>query len=302
MSHIPVLLNEVIDSLNLEKGDVVFDGTLGGGGYFKKICEAVGPKGTVIATDQDIKAIQRVENSQNFSCTTHLINENFRNVDKVLIALNKPKLDGFVLDLGLSSDQFENSGRGFTFQKDEPLLMTFNEDLSKVNFTAKDIVNTWEEENIADILYGYADEKFSRRVAKEIVLARKEKPINTTFELVEVIEKAFPVWYRKTRKTHFATKTFQALRITVNDEIESLRDALEKGFNALADDGRMAIVSFHSIEDRIVKRFMKEKHSLGEGKIINKKIIIPTSEELAENPRSRSAKLRVIEKINNESR
>lgn len=297
--HIPVLLNEVIEGLNLHKGDTVFDGTLGGGGYFGKLCEIVGPEGTAIAVDQDLGAIKRVEEKNDFRCQTHLINENFRNLDKVLISLNQKQVQGIVFDLGLSSDQFEISGRGFSFKKNEPLLMTFSERPNEARFTARDIVNTWDEENIADILYGYGEEMFSRRVAKKIVEAREIKPINTTDDLVSVIESAFPVWYRKTRKTHFATKTFQALRITVNDEIESLKDGLQKGFYALSGGGRMAVISFHSLEDRIVKNFMKEKQLVGEGEIKTKKPITPTDEEIKNNPRSRSAKLRIIEKINN---
>ncbi|MDD2935079.1 MAG: 16S rRNA (cytosine(1402)-N(4))-methyltransferase RsmH [Candidatus Pacebacteria bacterium] len=295
--HIPVLLNEVIEGLNLHKGDAVFDGTLGGGGYFEKLCEIVGPEGTAIAVDQDLGAIKRVEEKNDFRCQTHLINENFRNLDKVLESLNQKQVQGVVFDLGLSSDQFEISGRGFSFKKNEPLLMTFSEKPNEARFTAKDIVNTWDEENIADILYGYGEEMFSRRVAKKIVEAREIKPINTTDDLVSVIESAFPVWYRKTRKTHFATKTFQALRITVNDEIESLKDGLQKGFYSLSSGGRMAVISFHSLEDRIVKNFMKEKQLAGEGEIKTKKPIIPTDEEIKNNPRSRSAKLRIIEKI-----
>ena len=297
--HVPVLLNEVIEGLNLHKGDTVFDGTLGGGGYFGKLCEIVGPDGTAIAVDQDLGSIKRVEEKNDFRCQAHLINENFRNLDKVLTSLNQKQVQGVVFDLGLSSDQFEISGRGFSFKKNEPLLMTFNDKPEEAKFTARDIVNTWDEENIADILYGYGEEMFSRRVAKKIVEARKIKPINTTDDLVSVIESAFPVWYRKTRKTHFATKTFQALRITVNDEIGSLKEGLQKGFYSLSGGGRMVVISFHSLEDRVVKNFMKEKQLAGEGEIKTKKPITPTDRELQENPRSRSAKLRIIEKINN---
>lgn len=297
--HIPVLLKEVIDGLNLKPGDVVFDGTLGGGGYFKKICEMVGPKGTVIGTDQDLGAIKRIEENNNFKCKTHLVNENFRNLDKVIRSANFFKVSGVVFDLGLSSDQFETSKRGFSFQKDEPLLMTFNEKPKDARFTAKDIVNSWDEENIADILYGYGEETFAKKIAKKIVEAREIKPINTTAELVEIIENAVPVWYKKARRTHCATKTFQALRITVNDEIGSLKEGLEKGFEALEDEGRMAVVSFHSLEDRVVKIFMKEKHLEEKGKILTKKPIVPMDEEIKNNPRSRSAKLRIIEKIKN---
>jgi 16S rRNA (cytosine1402-N4)-methyltransferase len=211
--------------------------------------------------------------------------------------LNIKKVNGVVFDLGLSSDHFENSGRGFSFKKDEPLLMTFEKDLTKARFTARDIVNDWDEENIADILYGYGEEKFSRRIAKNIVEARKEKAINTTTDLVEIIEKSVPVWYKKGRKTHFATKTFQALRITVNDELETLKDGLKKGFDALEKQGRLVVVSFHSLEDRIIKNFMRDKKNEREGILITKKPIVPSREEIKENPRSRSAKLRIIEKI-----
>lgn len=295
--HLPVLLNEIIEGLNLHKGDIVFDGTLGGGGYFEKICEEVGPDGVVIAVDQDVNAIRKVEESQIFECTTYLINENFRNLDRVLIALNKKEVQGVVFDLGLSSDQFETSGRGFSFQKNEPLLMTFNEKPDEARFTAWEIVNNWDEKNIVDILYGYGEERFSRRIARKIVEARKEKQIRTTFDLVDILKEAVPTWYQKGRKTHFATKTFQALRIAINDEIGALKEGLEKGFEALDDEGRLVVVSFHSLEDRIVKNFMREKKKAGEGIVLTKKPIIPSREEIKENPRARSAKLRIIKKI-----
>jgi len=296
--HTPVLLNEVIENLNLKKGDVVLDGTVGGGGYLKEICKKVDVEGKVIGLDQDNNALERVkEGSKNWNRDLILVNDNFRNLDNVLIDLNIKKVNGVVFDLGLSSDHFENSGRGFSFKKDEPLLMTFEKDLTKARFTARDIVNDWDEENIADILYGYGEEKFSRRIAKNIVEARKEKAINTTTDLVEIIEKSVPVWYKKGRKTHFATKTFQALRITVNDELETLKDGLKKGFDALEKQGRLVVVSFHSLEDRIIKNFMRDKKNEREGILITKKPIVPSREEIKENPRSRSAKLRIIEKI-----
>ena len=295
--HIPVLLNEIIENLNLKKGDIVIDGTLGGGGYAKEICKIIGKDGLLIGFDQDVDAVKRVErrleDCKDCLCKKKLINENFRNLDKGA----NLEFQGIVFDLGLSSDQFELSGRGFTFQKDEPLLMTFGKKLEDTKFTAKEIVNDWDEENIADILFGYGGEKFSRRIAKKIVEARKEKPIKTTFELVEIIKKAVPSWYKVGRKTHFATKTFQALRIAVNDELGALKEGLEKGFNVLSKGGRMAVVSFHSDEDRVVKRFMRNKKEKGVGILLTKKPIIPSREESVKNPRSRSAKLRVIEKI-----
>jgi len=301
-------LDEVIDHLNINKGDVVVDGTLGGGGYFREICKKVGNEGVVIGIDQDQKAIERVrslKNKKNYTgilqntsieCKEFLICENFRNLDKVLTHLNIEKIDAITLDIGLSSDQFEQSGRGFSFQKDEPLLMTMREVGSESSFTAKEIVNTWDEENIADILFGYGEEKASRKIARKIIEARKEKTIKTTFDLVEILEKALPVW-KKRGKTHFATKTFQALRIAVNDELRALRDGLEKGFDALDTEGRMVAVSFHSLEDRIVKNFMRDKKNEKKGILINKKPIVPNKEEIIKNPRARSAKLRVIQKI-----
>ena len=300
--HIPVLLKEVINNLNLEQGDIVVDGTLGGGGYFQEICRFVGEEGTVIGIDQDAKAIELVEQKmgecESCKCKKHFIKENFRNLDKVLGGLDISKINGLVLDIGLSSDQFEQSGRGFSFQKDEPLLMTFQDkdDLSGVTFTAKDIVNTWDEENLVDILSGYGEERYSKRIVKKIVELRKEKSIETTFDLVEVIRQAIPIW-ATTKKLHFATKTFQALRVTVNDELGALREGLEKGFEALDKDGRMAVVSFHSLEDRIVKNFMRDRKKEGTGVLISKKPITASRDEILTNPRSRSAKLRVIQKI-----
>jgi 16S rRNA (cytosine1402-N4)-methyltransferase len=194
-----------------------------------------------------------------------------------------------MLDLGLSSDQFETSGRGFTFQKDEPLLMTFKKNPTEHDLTADEIVNTWDEANIADIIYGYGDERYSRRIAKSIVESR---PIKTTFELVEAVKLGTPSAYHRGR-INPATKTFQALRITVNDEINTLKEGLRKGFEALNPGGRMAVISFHSIEDRVTKRFFKE---VG-GNILTKKPIVPSDEEKIRNPRSRSAKLRIIEKL-----
>lgn len=298
--HIPVLLKEVIEGLDLDSKSVVLDGTAGGGGYLKKICETVGSEGIVIGIDQDKDAIERVmEKLSKEECTFYLVNENFRNLDKVLEKLNIEKINAIVFDLGLSSDQFEISGRGFTFQKDEPLLMTFKKDLDESDLTAQEIVNTWDEENIADILFGYGGEKFSRRIAKNIVEARKEREIETTFELVKIIENSVPHGYKK-GKIHPATKTFQALRITVNDEMGALKEALSKGFEALDEDGKMVVVSFHSDEDRIVKNFMRDRKKEKTGIVETKKPIIATREEVKENPRSRSAKLRVIKKMKNE--
>ena len=205
-------------------------------------------------------------------------------------------VDKILLDIGLSSNQFEESGRGFSFQKDEPLIMSFKKEITENDLTAKEIVNTWEAENIMTILQGYGEEQFASRIARAIVRSREMKPIETTFELVDIIMSATPKFYHF-KKIHPATKTFQALRITVNDEIGSLKEGIKKSFEILNPSGRLAIISFHSLEDRVVKQFFKEYEDTGKGKRINKRIIIADKEEIEENPRARSAKLRIIQKI-----
>ncbi len=295
MIHKTVLLHESIDNLHLKPGAIYFDGTLGGAGHTSKVCSDFGNKVRIIATDRDNLAIKNArEKLSNLGCKADLVLSDYRNIDKVLADLKVEKVDAILLDLGLSSDQLDVSGRGFTFRRDEPLLMTFAESEQKVD--ARVIVNNWGEETIADILYGYSDERYSRRIAKAIILARKTKPIETTYDLVRIIENVVPAGYRR-GKTHFATKTFQALRIAVNDEITALKEGMDKGWSFLKIGGRMAIMSFHSVEDREVKNFFRDKVKLKEGRFINKKPIIPTDIEIKENPRSRSAKLRVIEKV-----
>lgn len=294
MIHKTVLLNESIDSLNLKDGSIFFDGTLGGAGHSLKVCSDFKNKVKIIATDRDALAIRNA--TEKFSktvCKPKLILSNYRDLDKVLVDLGIDKVDGILFDLGLSSDQLDISGRGFSFKNDEPLLMTFAENEQKID--AGVIVNNWGEETIADILYGYSDEKYSRRIAKAIIEGRKLKPIKTTYELIEIIRNAVPKAYQR-GKIHFATKTFQALRIAVNDEITALKEGMDKGWQFLRDGGRMAIISFHSVEDREVKNYFRDKVKMGEGKLINKKPITPKEQEIKENSRSRSAKLRVIEK------
>ena len=190
----------------------------------------------------------------------------------------------------------ENSGRGFSFMKDEPLLMTMKENPSPEDVTASDIVNTWSEKSLADIIYGYGEERFSRKIAKGIVDARQKAEIKTTFELVKIIENSVPNAYKRGR-IHVATKTFQALRIAVNDELGVLKIGLDKGFKLLKVGGRMSVISFHSLEDRVTKKFYKELEKNGVARLINKKPILAGNEELKNNPRARSAKLRILEKI-----
>lgn len=295
--HQTVLLKETIDSLGLKPGMKIVDGTLGAGGHTEEICERFGPGIKVIGLDLDTDALERSKNRLGEkNCDIAYYQENFRNLDKVLLSSGFEKVDGIILDLGFSSDQLELSGRGFSFKKDEPLKMTLKKDLDSTEFDASDIVNTWDEEDIANVLYGYGEERFARRIAREIIEAREVEPIKTTGQLVEIVMSAVPAFYKFSR-IHPATKTFQALRIATNSELESLREVLVKGFEALNPSGSFAIITFHSLEDRIVKNFFKTKVVEGQAKLKTKKPIIPSEEELKVNPRARSAKLRVIEKI-----
>lgn len=294
--HKPVLLNEAIRGLNLKPGDIFFDGTLGGGGHSRKVCELFGKSVKIIGADRDSEAVRiAIDKFKTLNCDFNFQTANFRNISEVLDNLNIKSVNAILFDLGLSSDQIEDSSRGFSFQKDEPLIMTFSAEYGNGITTAQTILNEWSEETLADILFGYADERYARRIAKKIVEARQIKPIEKTFELVEIIKSAVPMGYRKGR-IHFATKTFQAIRIAVNDEIEALKEGLVEVFKKLARGGRMAVISFHSGEDRIIKNFFKDKKAAGGGHIATKKPITASEEELAQNPRARSAKLRIFEK------
>jgi len=307
--HRTVLLNETIEGLGLPRSkalgslqslasglQVVVDCTFGGGGHSLEICRKY-PDVRIIAIDQDEDAWEKAKNKfEDFDCKISFHNANFKDLDKILQKENIKEVDGIIFDLGLSSDQLENSGRGFSFMKNEPLFMTIKKNPSLEDLTAIDVVNSWSEKNLADIIYGYGEERFSRRIAKGIVEARKKGKIATTFDLVKIIGESVPAGYRKGR-LHFATKTFQALRIAVNDELGALEAGLQKGFDILKNGGRMSVISFHSLEDRIVKRFYKTKEKEGLAKLINKKPATVSLRELKENIRSRSAKLRILEKI-----
>ena len=256
------------------------------------------PGAKVVAMDQDRSAWEKAkEKFRGMEKRIDFVNANFGNLE-VLPPLGgrTSKFDGIIFDLGLSSDQLENSGRGFSFLKDEPLLMTLKENPGPEDLTAKEIVNDWSEKSLADIIYGYGEERFSRRIAKAIVEARGKKEIKTTFDLVKILEDIVGKAYKR-QKLHFATRTFQALRIAVNDELGNLKTGLEKGFEILNADGRMAVISFHSLEDRIVKKFYKNKAKEKQAILINKKPITASSEEIKNNPRARSAKLRILEKL-----
>jgi len=288
--HTPVLLKESIYYLNPSPGDIILDATIDGGGHAREILKAIGETGKLIGIDQDQDAIERLKfQITNSKYQIKLINGNFRDIDRFKIK----KLDGAIFDLGMSSNQLEESGRGFSFQKDEPLLMNYGQDN---NLTAREIVNKWTEKDISDVLYKYGEERYSRRIARNIVEKRKRKPIETTFDIVDIIRGSVPSSYRAGR-INCATRTFQALRIAVNDEINALQEGMEKVLGLLLPGSRLVIISFHSLEDREVKNFFRELKNKKQGIILTKKPIIPTKQEKQLNPSSRSAKLRAIEKI-----
>jgi len=291
--HKPVLLQESIEALDIQDGEIFLDGTLGGGGHSEEVLRRF-PTTRIIGLDRDPEAVKRVREKLNIEIRV----ENFRHLDKVLEELEVRKVDAILLDLGLSSDQLETSGRGFSFLRDEPLDMR----MSNEGIKAKDLLNSWDQHAIELVLHGFGEERDSRKIAEEIVRRRGIKPFETTFELVEAVLKVKPRSFRD--KIHPATKTFQALRIAVNEELTNLEIGLEKGFKALEANGRFVVISFHSLEDRIVKNFFRDKVGLGLAKRVTSlysargnKPITASMEEIDENPRSRSAKLRVIEKI-----
>ena len=297
--HTSVLLKESIEGLNLKKDSIVIDATFGGGGHSIEILKNY-PNVKIIAIDQDKSAWNRAKDKfKNLEDRIIFVNGNFRDIENILKNLKIKNVDGVLLDLGLSGDQLDNSGRGFSFLKNEPLIMTMKDSPKKDDITAKDIVNNWSQESLADIIYGYGEERFARRIAKIIVETRKNKSIDNTFELVDIIKKAVPFKYIK-GKIHFATRTFQALRIAVNDELNILKTGLEKSFNILKKGGRISVISFHSLEDRIVKNFFKDKVKTDSAIFLSvggKKPIIASRAEIKLNNRSRSAKLRILEKI-----
>ena len=293
--HKSVLLQESITSLNLHDGSIVVDGTFGAGGHSTAIARIIGKTGTLISFDADksVFSEEKVQELERLSTFISVV-DNFRNVDE---ALKHLEIDGALFDLGLSSTQLEVSGRGFSFQRDEPLQMTFKNDPdeSEGDVTASVILNNWSEDSIATILKGFGEERFARSIAQGIVLQRAESLIESTKELVEIIEASTPKWYQRGR-THVATRTFQALRMAVNDELGAVAQGLTSAFAHIKSGGRLSVISFHSLEDRVVKHLFRNLIEKGEAIRVTKKPTIPSDEELKENPRARSAKLRVIEK------
>lgn len=298
MKHVTVLLQEAVSLLNLSEDSVVVDCTLGSGGHGTHIVNALGSNGIYIGIDADKSAIE--DNSSlhtNTKAHVALVEGNFRTIKAILAKENIEKVDAILADLGWRIEQFEGTKgepRGFSFKKDEPLAMTFGSP-TKYAFTAYDIINEWKEEDIANVIFAYGEERLSRRIARRIVAEREIQPIETSLQLADIVARAVPNF--KGKRTHPATKTFQALRIAVNDEFDALRDLLLDGFDCLKPGGRMAIISFHSLEDRIVKETFRTFIRDQKGVQVTKKPTVASPEELEANPRARSAKLRVIEKV-----
>lgn len=294
--HIPVLLNEILSHLRLNNGDVYIDGTLGAGGHASAVCRKF-PGVSIVGFDADLAATERAKDSIVFAgCIPEIIHSNFRHMDTEYAKLGLAAPQAILLDLGVSSFQLDDDRRGFSFKSDDPLVMTLKDSPEPDDTTARDIVNSWDEENIAAILTGFGEERYAKRIARKIVEVRAETAIETTGQLVEIIKSAVPALYRHGRLNP-ATRTFQALRIAVNDELGALTEGIEKGFNSLGSGGKLFVISFHSLEDRIVKHFFKKQVELGNGELITKKPIVPGEEEIQNNPRARSAKLRIISKL-----
>jgi 16S rRNA (cytosine1402-N4)-methyltransferase len=284
--HIPVLLNEVIELLNPKNGEFFIDGTFGAGGHSRKILEIIGNKGSLLAFDWDKKAKER---NESFLTEKNVVfvNDNFIRIKDVLREKNLSKADGLLLDLGFSSDQLSDSGKGFSFKKDEPLIMSYGEN----GLTAYDVVNSYSEEDIEGIIKDLGEERFSKRIAKAITNDRKKEPIKTSFQLAKIIRNAVPRNYER-RRIDPATRTFQALRIFVNSELENLKTVLGDLESILKKEGRIVVISFHSLEDRIVKNYLRNFKNEKKVELLTKKPIIASWQEVSNNPRSRSAKLR----------
>ncbi len=293
--HDSVLMQEVLEALDIQPNDTAVDATLGGAGHFAALLAALGEGGVIIGIDADGAAVERARavyalDRRPERPVAHLVNDNFRNLSRVLERLGVGQVDKMLFDLGWSGYQIA-APRGFSFQNDEPLLMTYGEG----GETAADIVNSSTEEELADIIFTYGEERFARGIARAIVAARSKGRILTTGALVAAIKAGTPRQYHE-RKIHPATKTFQAFRIAANDEIGAVREGLAAALSALAPSGKLAVISFHSIEDRIVKGVLRDAAHAGLGTMNPKKPIVPTRTEIIANRRSRSAKLRVFER------
>ncbi|MDD4995573.1 MAG: 16S rRNA (cytosine(1402)-N(4))-methyltransferase RsmH [Patescibacteria group bacterium] len=292
LKHEPVLLEETIKFLDPRPNQNFVDGTVGDGGHASAILELTAPDGRLLGFDRDEGALRRAQHYlSKFGKRIKLVNDNYKNIRQYAA----PDFDarGILLDLGYSLVQIKSPERGFSFHEQGPLDMRFD---TEQGITAAEIVNTYSEADLARIFLLYGEERYARPIARQIIRQRKKKLIETTLELVGVIEKSVP-WKYLHSKLHFATRTFQALRIETNGELEGLEQALPDALSALGNHGRLAVITFHSLEDRIVKQFMRRQARAATVKLITKKPIKPSEREININPRSRSAKLRVCEKI-----
>jgi 16S rRNA (cytosine1402-N4)-methyltransferase len=294
MEHKPVMVNEVIESLNLAPGKIILDCTIGTGGHSLNILKHILPKGKLIGIDRDNESLEYARNRlKDFSKNVILIHEDFRNLDKVLDSLKINKVDGMLFDLGVSSFQLESPERGFSIKINSPLDMR----MDRSSFiSAYDLINNLTENEISSILKTFGQERWHKRIAKYLVRERSFQPIATTGQLTSIVLKALPYTSRYSR-IHPATRTFQAFRIAVNRELESLEEGLEKSIEYLNVGGRNTVISFHSLEDRIVKNTFRKFSNEGRAKLIYAKPQRPQDKEVKSNPRARSAKLRTIEKI-----
>lgn len=292
--HDTVLLEEAVEALEVVPNDVVVDATLGGAGHFRALLAKLGSEGTLVGIDADEDALVRAQEvvdavPADKRPTVHLIHGNFRDLEDILAKHNLVPTK-VLFDLGWSAFHL-TSGRGFSFKVDEPLLMTYGD--PEGTTTAGDLVNHLSETSLADLLWSLGEERFAKSIAKSIVSMREEHPIETTFDLVKAIGEGAPSWYQH-RRIHPATKTFQALRIATNDELGALREGLHATIECLPEGGRVAVISFHSTEDRIVKTMLRDAVTEGKGSLAHRKPIVPSARELLQNPRARSAKLRTF--------
>ena len=307
-NHVSVLLNECIENLNIKPDGIYVDGTMGGAGHSLEIVKKLSEKGMLIGIDRDEEALAVAKERLKDFSNVKYVHDNHDNIDEIIKNLNIKGVDGILLDLGVSSYQIDEKTRGFTYINDGPLDMRMDK---SQELTAEYIVNNYKEQELARIIFEYGEEKFSRKIARNICEYRKNKKIETTGELVKIIEKSIPGKFRE-KNSHPAKRTFQAIRIEVNNEIEPLYNTIKNSITALDSKGGLCVITFHSLEDRMVKKAYIDAEgkctcpkdlpycvcgNVSLGKIITKKPILPTEKEMQENSRSRSAKLRVFEKI-----
>ena len=307
--HKSVLLNETIDGLNIKPDGIYVDGTLGGGGHAYEVCRRLGEKGSIVGIDQDAAAIEAASaRLKDFGEKVTIVRSNYCDMKSKLHELGIDKVDGIVLDLGVSSYQLDTAERGFSYREDAPLDMRMD---TRQKMTARDIVNDYTEADLYRVIRDYGEDKFAKNIAKHIVQARAGKPVETTAELSEIIRASIPMKFQK-KSGHPAKRTFQAIRIELNRELDVLRDSLDDMIDLLNPGGRLCIITFHSLEDRIVKSAFRKNenpctcpkdfpvcvcHKVSKGKCVTRKPILPSEEELEMNSRSKSAKLRVFERV-----